>query len=199
MSNALPKICFIGNCQAQALTSLAAFLNIRANLVFLPPVFDLAAFDKDSVRKSVDDCDFVFSQAVSEEFPIEYVRPSAIRARFGHRAVSWPNIYFDGYFPGIRYIYVGVNRQKLTGPLSDYHFSVINGSWREGISVANCVGRIESASEPYFFDNPVERSLHNLRERESGLDTGIADYIATNYRMQKLFFRDESSLGFSIA
>lgn len=182
------KIVFIGNCQAQALTQIAHFLGLDAELVIVPPVFDLGAFNTPEIKDSIYGADIVFSQRVNEDYPAEFVRPSVLRQKLGKRAVIWPNIYFDGYFPGVRYVYAQ-SGSKVTGPLSDYHFLQIQQSYRDGASPQDAWEAFISTDAPASLPaDPIGDSIANLRHREQDVDVTMSDYIEANALRTKLFY-----------
>lgn len=182
------KIVFIGNCQAQALTQISHFLGLDAELVIVPPVFDLGAFNTPEIKDKIYSADMVFSQRVNENYPAEFVRPSVLRQELGGKVVIWPNIYFDGYFPGVRYVYAQ-SGNKVTGPLSDYHFLQIQKSYKDGISPE---AAWEAFTSPEPSDllpaDPIGDSIANLRHREHDVDVTMSDYIEANAKRGKLFY-----------
>ncbi|WP_292052412.1 MULTISPECIES: WcbI family polysaccharide biosynthesis putative acetyltransferase [unclassified Brevundimonas] len=182
------KIVFIGNCQAQALTQITHFLGLGAELVIVPPVFDLGSFNTPEIKEKIYSADVVFSQRVNDDYPAEFVRPSVLRQELGDKVVIWPNIYFDGYFPGVRYVYAQ-SGAKLTGPLSDYHFLQIQKSYAEGASVQEAWEAFTSprASEVLPAD-PIGDSIANLRHREQDVDVKMSDYIEANAFRTKMFY-----------
>lgn len=182
------KIIFIGNCQAQALTQITHYLRIDAELVVVPPVFDLGAFNTDEVKEKIYSADIVFSQRVSEDYPAEFVRPSVLREALGSRVVIWPNIYFDGYFPGVRYVY-STKGGKVTGPLSDYHFLQIQKSYQDGLTPTEAWEAFISPEPSDILPaDPVGDSITNLRQREQDSDFGMSDYIEANFARSKMFY-----------
>lgn len=183
---AKPKVCIVGNCQAQALTSLSRHLDSPLDVVTLPPVFDVSNFRKTEIEKEVYGADFVFCQRVSDNYVVEFVRPQEIKGALGDRAVLWPNVYFDGYFPSIGYIYDDFG--KVTGPLSDYHFQAVRSAWRAGVEPQNATSGLLSGTLQGLSPNPVEQSLAELRVKEEGLDIQISDYISAHFRWRKLFY-----------
>lgn len=182
------KIIFIGNCQAQALTQITHYLGVDAELEIVPPVFDLGGFNTQEVKDKIYSSDVVFSQRVNEDYPAEFVRPSVLRKDLGSRAVIWPNIYFDGYFPGVRYVYAQ-SGGKVTGPLSDYHFLQIQKAYKDGLSPTDAWEAFTSPEPSDLLPaDPVADSIANLRHREQNSDFGISDFIEANYARSKLFY-----------
>ena len=167
---------------------MAHYLGVEAQLINPPPVFDASAFSDPHVRDEILSADFIFAQRVSEDYVVEYIRPSSLLAAAPGRHIIWPNIYFDGYFPGVRYMYAG-SGEKVTGPLSDYHFDQIEKSWRAGATVEETWRTFMSNEVPQgMIENPAESSLTMLRERETMCDVGISDFVETNFAVDKLFY-----------
>jgi len=182
------KIIFIGNCQAQALTQIAHYLRLDAELIVVPPVFDLGGFNTPEVKEKIYSADVVFSQGGNEDYPAEFVRPSVLREALGSKVVIWPNIYFDGYFPGVRYVYAH-SGNKVTGPLSDYHFLQIQQSYKDGLTPAQAWEAFTSPEpSPLVPADPVGDSIANLRNREQDSDFGMSDYIEANFARTKMFY-----------
>jgi len=181
-----PSICFIGNCQAETMSSIVNHFGLDFELILLPPVFDISQFKTRKCEDLISSADFIFCQRVSEDYEVEFIRPSAIKSLYGQKSRLWPNIYFDGYFPGIEYIYTP--NGKLTGPLSDYHFRALRQGWDDGVPAAELTEGFLRGELAAFPSNPVERSLNMLRDREVGLDVPISDYIATRFRSRKMFY-----------
>jgi hypothetical protein len=179
-----PRVAFIGNCQAQALESLSGHLGLPIEVVTLPAIFHLEAFAEPATWERIASCDFVFNQRVSADYPIEFARPAVLRERLGTRAISWPNVYFDGYFPGIEYIYSHTG--KIVGPLADYHLDFVRSAWAHGVPVDTLEQSFLSGRLAQQFRTAADRSLAHLRQRESGLDVRMSDWIAGRWRYAKL-------------
>lgn len=182
------KVVFVGNCQAQALAQITHFLEIDIEIEFVPFVFDIPNFDTQEVKDKIYNSDFVFSQRVSEDYAVEFIRPSVLKETMGSKVTIWPNIYFDGYFPGVRYVYAP-DGTKITGPLTDYHFVQIQDSWARGIPAEQAwehlVSPLACTGLP---DDPVADSLFHLRHREQYADVHISDYIEDNFAREKIFY-----------
>jgi len=181
-----PKILYLGNCQAEAMASLAVFLGLDQDHIRLPPVWTLTDEQGPIVEAAYREADYIFLQRVDSSFPVPFVKADYVRSFAPNKTVvTWPNIYFDGYFPGIRYLY-GPNG-KIEGPLSDYHFEWIIESFKRGLTV----DQAEQALRNEFltkYPTPVEDSIENLRMREKDTDAKISDYILTFFRHIKLFY-----------
>lgn len=181
------RIAIIGNCQAQTLTSLAVALDLPVDPIVLPPVYERDKIAQQEVRAAVGACDFVFNQLVSDDFLVDYVRPREIRSAFTDRSFSWPNIYFDGYFPSVGYIYRN-DGTKVTGPLSDYHFDAIVRAWAAGMSAEDAWQGLDAGALPGLSPYPVEESLRRLSRREARADLKMAGFLTRHVRHKPLFF-----------
>jgi hypothetical protein len=184
MAMGVPKVVFIGNCQAQSLSSLAGHLGSPIEVLPLPPVFDVTAFDTPDVREKIASADVIFNQRVADDYVIEFVRPSEMRRVYGSRSISWPNVYFDGYFPGIGYMYQSSG--KVIGPLGDYHIQFIKQCWDRGENMWETARRLSSGES--IIGDPIAESLQRLRERERGLDVTISDYLDGVVRERQVFY-----------
>lgn len=184
------KLCFLGNCQGPALSSLAAHLGVDAEILFLRPNFDMDDRHYDEVIGVFRQSDYIFHQRVDANYKIEFVRGDWIKASFAEKAISWPNIYFDGYFPGVRYVYRD-DGSKVDGPVGDYHFPEIIYGWKNARPAEEVVAFLENGVALGAFESvahPVENSLAQLRRRERGLDCGISDFIQERFRADRLFY-----------
>lgn len=182
------KIVFTGNCQASALTQLVHFLEPKIDVITAPPVYDIPAFSSEKTKEDILSADFIFAQRVSEDHGAEYIRPSQLQKLASGRHLIWPNIYFDGYFPGIRYMY-SENGTKVTGPISDYHFDQIENSWRSGKTALEAHQTFTSNAEPSNgITLPAEESLSRLKTRERVCDITISDFIEERFKTESLFY-----------
>jgi len=181
-----PRVAFIGNCQAQSLESLSGHLGLPLQVVSLPAVFELDAFGSPEIWEKIRSCDFVFNQRVAPDYPVEFARPEYLKSALGPRAISWPNIYFDGYFPGVEYVYSPTG--KVVGPLSDYHLSFVREAWAQGLDVDDLVQTFLSGHLADSFRSAADKSLFQLRQRERGLTVRMSDWIAARWRYGKLLY-----------
>lgn len=181
------KICILGNCQAQHMEMMLATARRDIQVLRLDPVFMMTAEHKDGVYAKLAEADFVFAQRISDEFKLDWLSSAEIKKSLGDKVTVWPNIYFDGYFPGVQYIYLG-GWGKLLGPLTDYHFEQISAAHLRGASVTEAR---EAFSEDPLFEkapDPFGRSLAQLRARETDVDVTISDFMEQNLAAQRLFY-----------
>lgn len=142
--------------------------------------------DRERILGVYESADYIFQQRVADDYFVDYLRPSFMREHYRSKYVSWPNIYFDGYFPGIRYHYD--LKGKVTGPISDYHFDFVMNGYQTG-RPAEEVAKIFASDELFtLYPNSIVQSLRNLSEREQDLDIRISDYIAGGLGGPQLFY-----------
>jgi hypothetical protein len=132
--------------------------------------------DRDAVLSDFSHSDFILTQRVAGDFGVDWVRISRLREIFGDRVIVWPNVYFDGYYPDVRYIYTQ-QHGKVIGPLSDYHFGTILQAFKSGKTEREAADRFKSQHILSVFSDPAGRSLGEIRGREKDCDVAISDYI----------------------
>lgn len=85
-------------------------------------------------------------------------------------------------------MYAGTG-DKVTGPLSDYHFDQIEKSWRSGATIDQAWQTfMEDEFHPETDSSPAESSIAMLREREAACDVTISDFIEEKFAAEKLFY-----------
>lgn len=180
------KVAIAGNCQAETLRWMSTVADKRLQVEQLPAYHELTAETEPLVHAAFEDAEAIFAQRVAEDFYIESLRPSRLKERYGDKCSLWPNIYFDGYFPGLRYLY-RLDGHKVVGPLGDYHFQQIIDGWVARKSNPQILESLLSTQGwPWCEADPAEQSLNQLRRREQDCDVIISDHIARNFRTRKL-------------
>jgi hypothetical protein len=142
--------------------------------------------DKTDVLRRLDETDYIFVQRVSEDYVLEWVRPSQMRQRYGTKALVWPNIYFDGYFPDVQYIYLK-DYGKLQGPLDDYHLRRVFNAHKAGLPKTTAVRMIEEG-DATTDSNSFKASIEQLLSREQDADVIISDYVSALALKKRLFY-----------
>jgi hypothetical protein len=183
----MTKVCFLGNCQAQHLEMMIRIADPEITLERLKPVFLMTAADREPVYAALKNADIIFAQRIAQEFGQSWLASAEVRATFGAKTIVWPNIYFDGIFPGIQYIYM-TGGVKLVGPLGDYHFSQIARCFQAGESVEAALDAFVGDRLYEIFPDPVGESLQRLREREGDADLAISDHIAERFALDRCFY-----------
>lgn len=180
------KLLILGNCQAQVLERLFALCGTDVEVARTQPVYTLNDTDLDTFEGLCRNADLVFAQRVSDNYHLEWVRPTALRESLGPKLVTWPNLYFDGYFPGIQYLYLD-GWGKLSSPLEDYHYAAIMGEWKACTSLANMASMLLETRPPSDL-GPFARSLAQLRNRERDTDVAISDFISAEVASRRCFY-----------
>jgi hypothetical protein len=180
------KVGFLGNCQAQSMETWVRQVPGEIEVVAFPPIWLIEESDVGRVVSDIEACDYVFAQRLSDNFARPDLATSCLKNRYPNKIISWPNAYFDGYFPGISYRYT--QNGKMLGPLDEYHWDIIDLSHKEGLTVEECVDRLTGDAVFDLYADAIGQSLQSLSARESGLDTIISDYVATNLHSKRLFF-----------
>lgn len=187
----MKKLVIFANCQCRALAQTLMEnrqFSSTHEWDFLPAVQNLSEQHVPEVLAKVRAADLFLYQPVSEDparpaeitsaFLCEQVKPSAI-------ALSFPSLYFDGYFPHL---------QTLKGYISTLylvHDYFIAYACAIGLTVEKTLTLIQS-EDLYPRDVSIrlaEASFNNLaeREREFDLDIKITQFLRDNYRREKLF------------
>jgi hypothetical protein len=182
------KICLPGNCQAQHMEMMLHIGNQELEISRLPPVFLMQTSDKDAVYAKFRDADIILTQRISHEYNIDWMVSSEVKREFGvDKVVVWPNIYFDGYFPGIQYVYLA-NWGKLPSPLGEYHFEQVRAAHAAGKTVEQAVDAFAGEALFETTPDPIGGSLDQLRARETEVDVPISDAIESALIQSRQFY-----------
>jgi hypothetical protein len=183
------RICVIGNCQIAPLRLLLKALHGNVETYNLPAVHTMSERQERAVCDAVTAADWVFGQAVSDEFHVEFVRTSVLRSKCHAKLIVWPNVYFSGYAPEFSTLR-DQEYHNFTGPLLDYHSDKIIVAFFRGLSLSRTVDLIshESALDAAWYGNAVDLSLDALRRREKDCDVSISDFLSENYVTSRLFY-----------
>jgi hypothetical protein len=180
------RISIFGNCQAAPLRSLFSHYT-NAEAPSCPLIYMVTEKDRDSILSDFSRSDLILTQRVAGDFGVEWVRISSLREVFGSRVIIWPNVYFDGYYPDVRYIYTE-RHGKVVGPLSDYHFGTVLKAFRSGKTEREATEQFRSKHIFSLFPDPVGRSLGEIRSREKTCDVAISDYIEERFSKSMIQF-----------
>jgi hypothetical protein len=178
-------IAVFGNCQA---TSVAAFLRTRrSDLRVLHALPNYLVEDEDQAYqfRQFAKCDVILCQRVSDHFPVSWARTSSIKAQFPDKVIVWPNVYFNGLYPDVRRL--RSNGRLLRGPLGDYHFGSILGSFRNGVGLQDAIDSFSSGMILRKHPSPLESSFHELAKREAVCDVQISDFVRKGVRTENCF------------
>ncbi len=181
--NKVSKIVVVGNCQAQFLEGVFSLAGAHA-VDKIPPNFTLTAADRDNVLRKLDEAAVIFIQRTAEEYQLEWLRSRPVAERYAGKTWIWPNVYFDGYFPNTRYIYLPSG--KLQSPLEDYHLTPVLQAWQQKQDEAQALARLHE--DPCGTPDPFGASLQNLRDRENDCTVLMSDYVEKEIYKTKCFY-----------
>jgi hypothetical protein len=176
----------LGNCQAQMLEGIMSQAVQDVAIKRLPPVFEFTEQDRPAVVAAFDKADHIFAQRVSEDYHLDWVRPSQLRERYPHKTLVWPNLYFDGYFPDAQYMY-RAPYGKVQGPLDDYHLRRVFEAHKTGRTAASAVDSIVRG-DPRLDANAFKKSFDQLALREKDADVPISDFIRHEVARRRSFY-----------
>jgi hypothetical protein len=192
------KIVILGNCQGPVLEQLFLCAGTDVSLERTEPVFQFRQDQEDEIMTRLGAADVIFAQRVSDDFPISWVSTSSLRAAYGGKLLSWPNIYFDGYTPDIRYIRLH-DIGQLQSPLDTYHYDLIAEQHRRGLSLREAIEAFQSDTGTAEQDDPFAASLSRLQTRETDVDVPISDYIEQAAKTRRCFYTPNHPYTFVLA
>jgi hypothetical protein len=184
----------VANCQARPIATL-----IKALLPAIAEpstiIVHLAGKDRiDDDYAVLDTADLIFAQLVTDQYFAGHLATSRLKARYGARVISWPNVFFRGQTPDLAYASVTQAdepaRKRLLGPLREYHHRGIFEAWQAGINARECLAVLAECSLSFQEHalSVADRSLEDLRQREAALDVAISGVITAEWRRRRLFF-----------
>jgi hypothetical protein len=175
------KVVVTGNCQARPLANLLGSLpKVEITDVI---ILHLAREDQEQAhQEAIHAADVIVAQCTDEGFKPSHLRSSALRA--SGKAIIWPNIFFSGQQPFLRYV-VSPKFGRLNGPLDVYHDVRIMTRWH-----------LERFEKPLFdecFDADfaerlADQSLKELARREGECDVSVVGKISSRWKDERLFF-----------
>jgi hypothetical protein len=183
------KITVIGNCQIGPLRRILEVMLKDATLPTLPAVHTIQPGHNAILEDAFSGSDFIIGQQVFDTYPVESVRTSKLRDRFGDKLITWPNLYFSGYAPEYGVIH-NAEYLNFRGPLYDYHSEKILLSFLNGKTAKETLQLIENPSDldSAWYGTAIQYGLKVLRDREETSDIVISDYIEKNFKTSRLFY-----------
>lgn len=121
------KILITGNCQARPMSELLC--DGVNNFALEPIILHLAKVeDANSHEALLSDADVIIAQATSDSFQPAHLSSRFLKEQFGPRVLVWPNVFYSGQTPYLRYI-THTKAGRITGPLDVYHDLRILNEW----------------------------------------------------------------------
>lgn len=179
----MTKVLVLGNCQARP---LAMLLERFAGFELLDPVILHLAKETDQAANeaAIAEADLILAQRTDDAFPVAHLRSSHLQQTYGDRCLVWPNLFFSGQHPYLRYV-THRTLGRLPSPLAEYHDIRLLRDWfatRRGLAFGAQI------AEPGYAETFAAQSLASLRQREADCDVSISDLVAEHHARQPLFF-----------
>lgn len=182
------KVAVIGNCQARPIAKIMQSLSSQIEVTTTGIVHLLKNEERSIYEQGLRIADFIFAQRVADDYPCTFVRSDNLKNKWGDKVSVWPNLYYRGYNPELRYLRI-FKRQQLRGPLGDYHIQTFLEGWKNHLSVKDTLNLHNSMDyNREKYGRVPEDSLAELREREKDCDIKISSYIEERFRRKRLFF-----------
>jgi hypothetical protein len=179
------------NCQSHALAkTLLEHQDFSQNykLLPIPAVHELRDVDIEKVIDVVKQVDlFLYQPVASKEHRLESATSKYMlkQLKDSAQALSFPSIYFDGYFPHLATL------GGYHSVLNQVHDYFIAYCFVKGMTAENCVELISSRQ---LYDKSTSRKLLKntlsslkWRERFNRIDLKVSGFIEKNYKTKRLF------------
>lgn len=187
----MKKFVILANCQGGALAKTLMENKEFASLyecLFIPQIQRLKGADVPDVLRKIQVADLFIYQpiAIAPQRPVELTSTFLLeQVRRGTKIISFPPIYFDGYFPHLQTLKGYVSALRL---VHDYFIAY---SCSIGLTIAQTIKLIQNENlyPEGVSMSLVERSLKNLSDREIAfnIDIKLSKFISDNYKHEKLF------------
>ena len=174
------RILVIGNCQARP---LAQILTGGGGHVALDPIIVHLAKEADAGQHQalMEQADLILTQYTAPNFRPAHLEMRGIKDRFPGKTLSWPNIFYAGQTPFLRYA-THLEWGRLSGPLDVYHDLRLLRDWFVA-RMGECPFALPASQEDVH-----RQSIAELMAREKECDIGVADLIETRHADRLLFF-----------
>lgn len=182
------SVVVVGNCQARPVADMLKRAMPDIDIAGIGIVHLLKNDEAETYERLFTAADLIFAQRVTDNYPVTFVRTGELKARYSEKVVSWPNLFFEGCNPELFYLR-DAKKTMLGGPLRDYHNKTFFDAWRKGLGVEEAIRLNHDADyNQSQYAGVVEKSLNELRNRESDCDVKMADWVADNFVGRRLFF-----------
>lgn len=207
--------CFIGTCQIKAISDILSENEQFCSKYNIKNVTEVHKSSINEIEKLFKrkDIDLFICQPISTNYRKGIISTERLLQNFKCEIIMIPFIYFDGYFPGISYLYdengnkvqkYGLNyydKNILNHVLENINFNKVENYLIENHNFEENLKRIEFLinDTDYYGKKEcirkVEASLKKLEIRElfpydykKPVDVKISDFIRENYKNKRLFF-----------
>ena len=180
----MTKLLVYANCQSEPVDIFMRDLCDKLETVPLEPIYKLTQNDALTVDAAFAAADIIVHQPIGANYgPLS---TAALKAAHPDKTyVSFPSIYFNGYFPNLMYLRLPEGG-TLPSILASYHDRRIVEAFIAGKSADEAVASLdESALDPVA---AVERSIGNARKADEATEIKVASLIADDFHQRRLFY-----------
>jgi hypothetical protein len=190
------KFAVYGNCQAGPIAKLLLNnekFSTQFELVNFPqPVYMMSNKDWPEILKVIEGVDLLIYQQVGDAFgSLLNSQNLAAKAKSSAIKISYPSIYFNGYFVEVDYLR---GMPSSVNHFSEYHDINIAQNYLLNENIEQAVKQsLAQMKDPNFYSendvlSRVKLGLDELRSREVELDTQISNFVENNWMSEQLFF-----------
>lgn len=175
------KILLVGNCQV---TSLANIIT-AAEPEFVCDAKEVWQMSQENCEVlSTADYDAVIAQPLFSERYGTLAYHNLTASCKGKPLLFIHNLHFEGVLPDCTY--VGPLGKRVNGPMGTYHSSIILGAFLEGISVTECVVRLENGTR-LDVQTAWDNAVATLRKREQAVTVLFVDELIMHVKARRCF------------
>ena len=177
------KILVIGNCQARPVTKL---MQGTGSFDCLPPILlQLSRPEHAGEHQTlIDAADIIFAQLTVDTFEPAHLRSSQIKSQYPDKTIIWPNVFYSGQQPYLRYM-THLTEGRILGPLEALHDIRIFRKW---LIQSGRLRQADWVEAPGFMESAGAASLQELKSREQKCDVAVSDLIQDTPEGERLFF-----------
>jgi Polysaccharide biosynthesis enzyme WcbI len=188
----MQRVVVVGNCQASALELMLRTneeFTKRFELVSFPPVHEFPDAMVPALHQAVAEADVLVPQRIEDGYRNGMGLGTDTLAAIAQTStvVRWPSIYWAGYFPDLFYLRDAGGAPVLDGPF-DYHDRSILRAYAEGLDVQATCLLLEDAERPSDACAWAAETTAELDVRGQDCDVQVAQFIASRFRDELLFF-----------
>jgi hypothetical protein len=188
----MDRVVVVGNCQAGALELMLGTngeFAKRFEFVSFPAVHEIPEAMIPDLHRAVADAAVVIPQRVDDGYRDGIGLGTETLTRIAGKAtvVSWPSVYWAGYFPDLFYLRDADGRPVVDGPF-DYHDRSILHAYATGHDIAATCRLLEDPERPSDALAWVAKATTELDIRGQGCDVQVTTFIDSGFRSELLFF-----------
>jgi len=174
----------IANCQAQPISDLIKGMQPSLQVAD-PIILHLAvAADADRHHEELTRAVYIFAQLTSDAFKPDHLSTQSLRSAFSGKVIVWPNIFYAGQQPFLRY-FTHPEGGRMLGPCEAMYDLRWYRTWLH-------TGRVEPEAvlqaDPKLVAQTARESLAALRKRDALADVAIADLIDEDPRSVPIIY-----------